>query len=281
MRKDDSAPGPTQLAASQFRGLCAAIGLALAASACTTTSDPFEALVLPGVPASSQLPYGDYDPVNFGVRHPGRYPVHGVDVSRYQDAINWRVASRAGISFAAIKATEGGDRLDERFNENWRGARRAGIPHTAYHFYYFCTPARVQAAWFIANVPKTSIDLPPILDMEWNPNSPTCTLRPEPRKVRREMKIWLDMVERHYGKRPIIYTSLDFHGENLDGYFKNYQFWLRSVAAHPSEAYPDHHWTFWQYTGTGQVPGIEGPADINAFAGTRAEWQEWLKEHAD
>jgi hypothetical protein len=87
------------------------------------------------------------------------------------------------------------------------------------------------------------------------------------------MKVWMDIVGRHYGKRPIIYTPVDFHRENLDGHFQNYQFWLRSVAAHPQDIYPDHPWTFWQYTGTGMMPGIKGDTDINAFAGSKKQWR--------
>ena len=48
--------------------------------------------------------------------------------------------------------------------------------------------------------------------------------------------------------------------------------WLRSVAGHPSAVYPGQRWHFWQYTGTGVVSGIEGPTDLNVFAGSHAQW---------
>ncbi|MBW3095937.1 glycoside hydrolase family 25 protein [Pseudohoeflea sp. DP4N28-3] len=230
---------------------------------------------------TTATPYGDYDPVDFGARHPGRYPVHGIDVSKYQGSIDWRKVRAAGAAFVFLKATEGGDRVDDRFDTFWRGAAAAGLPHAPYHFYYFCRSAADQARWFIRNVPKAAVKMPPVLDMEWNAASPSCKLRPDPQTVRREMRVWLKAVERHYGKRPIIYTTVDFHRENLDGHFRDHQFWLRSVAAHPSEIYPGHPWTFWQYTGTGKMPGVTGHTDINAFAGSRAEWNAWLRKHAD
>ncbi|OCW58652.1 glycoside hydrolase [Hoeflea olei] len=224
--------------------------------------------------------YGDRKPVDFGKRHPDRYPVHGIDVSKWQGDIDWQEVRKAGIAFAFMKATEGGDHTDDRFDSYWRGARAAGIAHAPYHFYYFCRPAREQAEWFIANVPRTAVQMPPVLDVEWNHASKTCRHRPDPETVRAEMKIWMDIVGRHYGKRPIIYTPVDFHRENLDGHFEGYQFWLRSVAAHPQDIYPDHPWTMWQYTGTGMVPGIRGDTDINAFAGTHQQWREWLQKYA-
>ncbi|MEQ8739921.1 MAG: GH25 family lysozyme, partial [Hoeflea sp.] len=166
------------------------------------------------------LRYGDHKPVDFGRRHPDLYPVHGIDVSKWQGDIDWNKVKRAGVAFAFIKSTEGGDHKDSRFEEYWRQARAAGIPHAPYHFYYFCRPAAEQAAWFIANVPRESVQMPPVLDVEWNHHSKTCTKRPDPATVRAEMKTWMDIVGRYYGKRPIIYTPVDFHRENLDGHFK-------------------------------------------------------------
>lgn len=186
----------------------------------------------------------------------------------------------SGISFAFVKATEGGDRVDDLFQEHWRNARQAGIARGAYHFYYFCRPASEQAAWFIQNVPRESGAMPPVLDMEWNPDSPTCKTRPDRETVRSEMRTFLQIVERHYGKKPIIYTSIDFFDDNDLSSFGGYPYWLRSVAGHPSEKYGSHPFTFWQYTGTGVVPGISGDADINVFNGSKATWNKWLARHA-
>jgi lysozyme len=250
---------------------------------CSSTIGPAEILspvsLTTTTTATSALPYADSDPIDFGPRTPALHPVHGIDVSKYQGEIDWPEVRKSGVAFAFIKATEGGDRVDDRFGRYWRGASAAGIPHAPYHFYYFCTPAEVQARWFIRNVPKSAAKMPPVLDMEWNPASPSCKLRPDPATVRREMKTWLDIVEKHFGRKAIIYTTVDFHRENVDGHFRDHQFWLRSVAAHPGEIYPGHPWTFWQYTGTGKMPGIKGDVDINAFAGTRAEWTAWLAKH--
>jgi lysozyme len=48
------------------------------------------------------------------------------------------------------------------------------------------------------------------------------------------------------------------------------------VADHPSTVYPGQGWSFWQYTGTGAIPGIPGKVDINAFRGSPADWARWL-----
>lgn len=235
-------------------------------------------------PTSSDLPsagangprFADRDPFEWQGAKPWNYAVHGTDVSKYQRSVDWTTKRASKINFVFIKATEGGDRVDDLFHQHRAGARTAGIPWGAYHFFYFCRPASEQAAWFIQNVPRERGMLPPVLDMEWNPQSPTCRLRPPPETVRAEMRVFLDIVQRHYGKRPIIYTDPKFFDENGLSAFRGYPFWLRSTAGHPSEKYGPHPFVFWQYTGTGIVPGINGDADINAFNGSAASWRKWL-----
>jgi len=219
--------------------------------------------------------FSDADPHIWDGRSPASYPVHGIDISRWQADVEWPTARANGVNFAFIKATEGGDILDPAFKTNWAGAAGAGVPRGAYHFYYWCRPADEQARWFIKHVPRNPGSLPPVLDMEWTPFSPTCTLRPAAAEVRAEAEIFLDALERHYGQRPLIYTTPDFFEDNQMWRLSGHAFWLRSTAAHPTDSY-DHPWTFWQYTGTGLVPGIKGKTDINVFAGSRQDWADWL-----
>ena len=173
--------------------------------------------------ASVKAPrFQDVDPQDFGSRTPHHHKVHGIDVSKWNGDVDWVKVRQSGVSFVFIKATEGKDRIDSRFDEYWRQAAAAGLPHAPYHFYYFCSTADEQADWFIQNVPKAAVRLPPVLDVEWNPSSPTCKLRPDKETVKAQMKRFMDRLEAHYGKRPIIYTSVDFHRDNLEGAFQEY-----------------------------------------------------------
>ena len=45
------------------------------------------------------------------------------------------------------------------------------------------------------------------------------------------------------------------------------------------DVYPGEDWTFWQYSGTGLVPGIEGEVDLNASSGSRWAWKFWLQRN--
>jgi lysozyme len=204
-------------------------------------------------------------------------PIQGIDVSYWQGDIDWEKVHDAGVSFTYIKATEGGDRVDPKFLENWEGAKRAGIARGAYHFIYWCRPAKEQALWFMLNVPADPDALPPVLDVEWNSHSKTCPGKVDRETALAKIKVLLDAMQAYTGKRPIIYTDPVFHREVLQGEFPDYHFWLRSVAAEPDAIYGPRSWAFWQFTTTGKIPGVAGKVDRNSFNGTQQDWQSVLK----
>jgi lysozyme len=222
---------------------------------------------------------GGGGPLEFdeGMPRPSDYPIHGIDVSKYQGDIDWAAVKNSGVKFVWIKATEGGDHTDERFSANWAGAKEVGIPRGAYHFVYWCRPPNEEVSWFEQNVPVESDALPPVLDVEPTPTSQTCHRHLDKESVIPEMRVMLEEMERHYGKRPIIYTSVDFYEAILsDGAFSDYPIWVRSTKHHPSVRYGSRKWRFWQYQADGSTPGIVGHVDQNVYYGSPAQWQAFL-----
>ena len=212
-----------------------------------------------------------------GYPKPTDYPIHGIDVSKYQGTIDWNAVANSGVKFAWIKATEGGDHIDERFQANWQGAKLAGVPHGAYHFMYWCRPPIEEATWFEQNVPVEADALPPVLDVEPTPDSRTCRRHLERDQTIADMKVVLDEMERHFGKRPVIYTNIEFYNAILaGGAFADYPIWVRSTKHNPAMRYSDRDWQFWQYQANGIVPGIDGEVDRNVFYGDREQWQAFL-----
>ena len=237
-----------------------ALALVAALSGCSSGVGPLDAL-------GSDLP------------RPSDYPIHGIDVSKFQGDIDWNAVANSGVKFAWIKATEGGDRADERFQANWSGAKAAGVPRGAYHFVYWCRPPMEEMAFFEQNAPVEDDALPPVLDVEATPTSKTCHRHLTQEDAIAEMKVMLDEMERHYGKRPIIYTTVDFYQAILaDGAFMDYPIWVRSVKYRPAVKYGPRPWHFWQYQSDGSVAGIQAHVDRDAFFGTRSQWEAFLRD---
>ncbi len=210
---------------------------------------------------------------------PRDYPIHGIDVSKFQGDIDWSKVADSGVKFAWIKATEGGDHADERFQANWEGAKAAGVPHGAYHFVYWCRPPMEEMAFFEQNAPVEVDALPPVLDVEATPTSKTCKKHLTQEGAVAQMRVMLQEMERHYGKRPVIYTTVDFYEAILsNGAFSDYPIWVRSTKYHPAVKYGSRAWTFWQYQSDAHVAGIGPKVDRNAFYGTKAEWTAFLEE---
>ncbi len=209
------------------------------------------------------------------------FAIHGVDVSKYQGDPDWMAVQEGGIKFAYIKATEGGDRIDPKFFQNWLGAKAAGLPRGAYHFVYWCRPWQEQMAWFEKNVPHDPDALPPVLDVEATPTSPTCRRHLQRDETLAEMKGMLSEMEHYYHKKPIIYTTVDFYNAILyDDALAEYPIWVRSTKHRPSVKYGDRAWRFWQYQSDGWVKGIRTRVDRNAFYGDTKDWKTWLKTNS-
>ena len=146
---------------------------------------------------------------------------------------------------------------------------------------FWCRPAGEQAAWFRYNVPNDRDALPPVLDLEWNAQSRTCPRRLPRGEALAMVKVMLQEMEAHTGKRPIIYTDVTFHRDVLEGELPGYPHWVRSVAAEPHERYANRPWLMWQYSAAGRVPGIPAAVDLNAFYGGSAEWAKFLATACD
>ncbi|MFI5322673.1 MAG: GH25 family lysozyme [Thermodesulfobacteriota bacterium] len=210
--------------------------------------------------------------IRFNYPSSKKYPVHGIDISHHQDSIDWGILKRADIDFIFIKATEGGDHKDTKFTEYWKRAGELGLTRGAYHYFTFCKSGREQAMNYIAAVPAEAGLLPPVIDLEYGGN---CSARPSKEALQKEIGEFSDIVERTYGKRPLIYTTkqsyTDFVSEALPGYM----IWIRDIYSTPR--LPDGRgWSFWQYTNKGRLWGIAGFVDLDVFNGTREEFAELL-----
>lgn len=204
----------------------------------------------------------------YGVCMPTKYEIHGIDISHYQGEVDWdkliqNQAEDYPFSFIFVKATEGGDLSDENFQHNFAAARRYGLIRGAYHYFNPETSAAKQARFFINTVRLDSADLPPVLDVESRGSQGKEYLV-------KAVKVWLDIVEAHYGVKPILYTSYKFKTNYLDdSLFNAYPYWIAHYYV-DTVAYKGC-WRFWQHTDVGTIPGVKEKVDLNVFNGTLEE----------
>lgn len=209
----------------------------------------------------------------FGINIPANYSLHGIDVSRYQQMINWDAVKAMNVQetrihFAFIKATEGNDNTDNCFKRNWRKAKDAEVIRGAYHFFIATKDGTLQARNFIKNVKLESGDLPPVLDVEQTYGVSRTLLQ-------QRIKAFLYAAELAYGVKPVIYTNADFYESYLKDEFDDYPLWVAHYLQ-PQEPRISRNWHFWQHSESGHVNGINGKVDFNVFNGDSTEFVNLL-----
>ena len=185
----------------------------------------------------------------------------GIDVSHHNGRVDWENLGKSGISFAFMKATQGTTMVDQTFQTNTKAAQAAGIPTGAYHFFTNADP-KAQAELFLNTVGAKS-DLRPVLDVEPNGNATG---------DESSMKIWLDLVEKKIGCKPIIMISASFAEYRIKSpEFGRYPLWLMKYsAAEPVAPPPWTKWLLWQYTDHGNSGTGDGlfVGDLNRLSGS-------------
>ena len=189
----------------------------------------------------------------------------GFDVSEYQSKINWEqtyhIEEAFELSYVFIRATAGKDRIDSRFEENWKGAKARQLIRGAYHYYRPNENSKEQATNFINNVTLQKGDLPPVLDIEKLPKTQSVA------RLKVGLRNWLTAVEKHYGVKPIIYSGESYYKDFLKEEFSAYPLWIANYNFWRNDLESD--WQFWQFTEKAKIEGIDAMVDLNIFNGDK------------
>ena len=201
-----------------------------------------------------------------------KYPIFGIDVSHYQDdrtQINWEKVQKNNnpkIDFVYIRTTMGKNGTDNSFNHNIQELKQLGMPFGIYHYFRPNENAIDQFANFKKH---NSIfgKLPPAVDVEENSEFGS-------KYFKKELLIFLNLIEKEYNIKPIIYAPQKFYNLYLWKDFQNYDFWI--ARQHGINDLPNNNKigknpnllgfkcpVIWQYSGTGKVNGINSKVDLN------------------
>ena len=201
---------------------------------------------------------------------PGGMP--GIDVSHWNETIDWVQVAASGITFAFAKASEGRRYVDPMYATNKVGAAANGIVFGAYHFARPDDTRRDairEADHFVETADLAPGNLIPVLDVERTGGL-------GPRRVTRWILAWLGRVTERLGVRPMVYTSPNGWAARTGdttavadaGYTVLWvAHWGVAAPTVPAENWGGYGWRFWQYTDGGAVPGIDGEVDRDWFLG--------------
>lgn len=196
--------------------------------------------------------------------------IKGLDVSHYKPALDWDMVYQKGYRFSFCKATEGETYKDNTFVSHTKEAHKANLFVGAYHFARTKYDPLKQAQNFIdaiKNVEQVmgySLELPPVLDIEWNDNKRGMDLTQESIFL----KI-LDKLEETFNRVPMIYTASGYFSSTPNpSKFAKYFLWVANYGTSaPSVPAPWNDWQIWQYTDNEIIPGYGHGLDANYWNG--------------
>lgn len=187
--------------------------------------------------------------------------IHGIDISHYQGSIFWEtVANNTSMAYVYIKATEGGTRIDEKYENNILTAHQYGLKVGSYHFYRAQIDQETQLANFVLQCRPSEQDLIPLIDVEV-----ASGLGVE--EFCDSLFKFLDLVEHYYRQKPLIYSGTNFYNKYLAGKMDRYPLMIAQYREPQPVLKDGKDYLIWQYTGKGRLRGINGYVDKSRFMG--------------
>ena len=204
-------------------------------------------------------------------RFDDRILVNGVDVSTYQNSIDWEKAKASGVDFAIIRigfrgyGAAGNMQEDNWFVRNIEGAKAAGVMVGVYFFSQALNTleARAEAMYTLELLGDYELDLPIFMDYEFSPASSGRFTSGTITKIQAtaNARAFCEYIEQN-GHKAGIYANLNFLNKTVDGEAlgQDYPIW---VAQYYNTCNYDYTYDYWQYSSSGSVSGIAGRSDVN------------------
>lgn len=228
------------------------------------------------VPVFENVDMSAFDPQLFRKLENGRFvyddesvlTLTGVDVSVFQDDIDWNAVAADGVDFAMLRiggrgyGPEGKIYEDEKFEANYAGARAAGLKVGVYFFSQAVNIAEAaqEAQYVLQLLNGRALDFPVAYDWEHVSDASARTANIAPELITSFCKAFCDQMEAE-GYQSVIYFNREHGYFSLQlSLLSAYRFWYAEYADYPSFIYD--YW-IWQYTESGTVSGINGRVDLN------------------
>lgn len=181
----------------------------------------------------------------------------GIDVSVFQGVIDWDKVKAAGVQFAMLRGGYGRSGKDERFESNYKKAKKAGVPVGVYHYSYADSieKAKAEAQFCISYLKGKTLEYPIAFDIE----EKTQAILTNERRTD-IVKAFCDAMEKA-GYYVVIYSSKDWLVNKLNmSKLRAYDVWVAQWAAQCTYT---GNYGMWQFSDKGRVDGINGYVDLD------------------
>ncbi len=191
----------------------------------------------------------------------------GVDISKYQDYIDFPALKSAGADYVMIRVgargySSGQITLDENFHENVQRALDAGLDVGVYFYSQAINEAEAleEANFVMENIKDYEITYPVAFYMEEVSND-TARIDELTKNERTTMaRTFLNTVK-DAGYIPMVYGTKEWLIKDVDlSKLSDYDIWLAQNGDLPD--YP-YRFSMWQYSNTGDIKGVSGYANMN------------------
>ena len=190
----------------------------------------------------------------------------GIDVSKWNGDIDWKSVKDAGADYVIIRAGFGSSTVDEKFYQNIKGARDAGLKIGIYWFSYATSvekaKAEAQKCIEVISEFKENITYPVFFDYEYasrdyaEKQGVTVT-----KELATEMANTFINTIKSAGYPTGLYTNKDFGNKYFsEDIINSNNLW---VAQYANKNTYGRAYDMWQYTEKGKIAGVSGDVDLN------------------
>lgn len=194
----------------------------------------------------------------------------GIDVSEYQNPVNWQQVKNAGVEYAMIRVgyrgygEEGRLVEDAMFRSHMEGAVAAGLEVGVYFFSQAINEKETleEVQFVLDRIKEYPVTYPVVYDTEEIKDDVARTDNLTEEQFTQNCITFCDAI-REAGYDTMIYANMKWMAFTLDmRKLTEYEKWYADYEPVPQCPY---EFSMWQYTETGQLPGIEGNVDLNLW----------------
>ena len=191
----------------------------------------------------------------------------GIDVSYYQEKIDWQKVAADGVEFAMIRLgyrgwSDGRLCMDERFVENIRSAQEAGIDVGVYFFTQAVNEAeaKAEAEYVIKQLSGYDLQMPIACDVEDIDDAVGRMDNISVSQRSRNVAVFCQTIH-DAGYEAMIYCNMYYEAYRLDlELLSGFPVWYADYSRYPQTPY---QFAIRQYTDKGKIDGIDGYVDLD------------------